>query len=420
MFARQVPPDGHSLPYDGVHYPGYLPDDVTPRPFQNCIPESFHANNMHANNGYGHHHGDGHYHEYGGLDHHHHEHGHDDEGYLGGYGGQGGYYASKSSKGGKGGKGKGGGGYSSKSKSSKSKSKSKGLYYRNRLLAGRPARAYETRKKGMTGVHKRHGGGGRRRNKPIRAKASNRQGNEEEKETEAPTHEMMFEDAVENMILLNGQNHHPHPHTHPYASLPLCNNLAPIRRTFGPVPTIAPREPTLAPGESPTDNGTDTAPTIVADDGPTDTAADEPAAADPNAPPGTERVLVEAFLEFGFFEDVTAREPSQAEVDAMLARTSQWYTEQLQATFPNLESFEAAFVATETDLAADSPIRVDFDANAFFTTGTEIPSTGDVFIAMEGLNYQDYITNSVWSADQQSGGPFDDIQAAGFNARGGR
>ena len=163
-------------------------------------------------------------------------------------------------------------------------------------------------------------------------------------------------------IKRDGTNHHHHKHTHRKGGLPLCPASAPKRRTYGPVPTVAPREPTVAP-----------APTVADSTG----AGPEPAGAEPanmggvpvDIPPGTQRVLIESRMNYGFFGDVTPAEPTMADIDAMLARTSAWYTEQLQMQFPDLESFQATFVDSMVDLAATDAIKIDFDANAFYTEG---------------------------------------------------
>ena len=165
----------------------------------------------------------------------------------------------------------------------------------------------------------------------------------------------------------NGQNHHAHPHTHPEGSRPLCPNVAPKRRTFGPIPTIAPREPTPAPGSEPDESAT--APTILGDGEDPEDATPDDAGAPVDTPPGTQRVLVESTFAFGLFDDSEPQAPTMEQIDAMLERSSAWYTEQLKMTFPTLESFDAVLVNSVIDLDGEDPITIDFDANAFFTEG---------------------------------------------------
>jgi hypothetical protein len=87
-------------------------------------------------------------------------------------------------------------------------------------------------------------------------------------------------------------------------------------------------------------------------------------------PPGTERILVESTLEYGFFDGVEIREPTQEELDGLMDSTSQFYEELLRAAYPNLDSFEAVLVSSSFDAAnTDLPVFIEFDANAFFTEG---------------------------------------------------
>ena len=327
-----------------VHYPQYLDEDINPLPFRNCIPESFHENNRHGGKHHHHKHGH-HHHKYGGLDHHHHKHKHTaypDE-LLGNY------YSNGKGKGvGKAGKAK-----SAKSKAAKGSKggKGKGLYYRQRNLAHR---------RGHTGARDgRRGFRGRR----FRGRVHGRQGhgdyeaifkddNDRRQVKKDTTKEYDQEGDEEDSELKTGKNHHPHAHTHEKGGLPLCPSVAPKRRTFEPIPTVAPRE-------SP--SGGTSMPTVPSEEGvPVDT------------PPGTQRVLVQSALSFGFFGDATNRRaPTMEEINGLLERTSEWYTTQLQASFPNLESFEAALVDVTTDLSASEPIKIDFDANGFFTQGKQ-------------------------------------------------
>ena len=87
-------------------------------------------------------------------------------------------------------------------------------------------------------------------------------------------------------------------------------------------------------------------------------------------PPGTERILVESTLQYGFFAGTEVREPTQAELDGLMEQTTNFYTELLRAAYPNLASFEATLVSSRFDAAnTDLPIFIEFDANAFFTQG---------------------------------------------------
>ena len=125
-------------------------------------------------------------------------------------------------------------------------------------------------------------------------------------------------------------------------------------------PTIAPTvvpEATAAPSVTP---GATAAPSVTPGEG---TPIEQP--------PNTQRVLVESQLEFGFFEEL--REPTQEEIDGVLAQTSAYYTELLRETYPDLVSFQASFVNSAFDAnAADAdeyPVLIEFDANAFFPEG---------------------------------------------------
>lgn len=88
-------------------------------------------------------------------------------------------------------------------------------------------------------------------------------------------------------------------------------------------------------------------------------------------PDGTTRILVESTLEFRFFDGVTAREPTQEEIDGLMVETTRFYTDILSAAFPNLESFQAVFVESQFNAANDLPVLIDFDANSFIFSGKQ-------------------------------------------------
>lgn len=159
--------------------------------------------------------------------------------------------------------------------------------------------------------------------------------------------------------------------------------------TFTPLPSITPF-PSFTPfptvdGDGPDGpDGPDTpapatpepeAPTVPGAPSVAPATAEPPVAVDPDAgapvavPPGTQRILVESTMDFGFFDTATPRAPTQEEIDGLMAATTQFYTDLLTPVYPNLESFEAVPVLDTFTAGQALPVRIDFDANAFFTDG---------------------------------------------------
>ena len=220
--------------------------------------------------------------------------------------------------------------------------------------------------------------------------------------------------------------------------------------TVTPFPSVTPFPTTDAEG-GPTAPGTPSAPVTppttatLAPSNPGDTIAPTTAGgggAPVVTPGGTVRVLVESILEYGFFPEVTLREPTEEEYNGLMVETTNFYTQALRAAFPNLQSFEAVRVADEfRPTNTDRPVQVDFDAISTFTEGTTIPTAAEVFEVMEDLDYMsksvstcnqnlaqfalaqktfflhaDYITSFVWTA-QPTDGIFSDTQRAAYAAR---
>ena len=319
----------------------YLPEDVTPYPFQNCVPESFRVGRGHTGEGHHHHGGPRHHHHNGGPGHNHPGKHHQmmNKGATGRGADDDAYYNGRS----KGSKGKGKAGMMG-SKGGKG-GRSKGTYYGQRTLYHRGNNRHGA-------MNQNRNGGGAHAPKHHKMMAA--------KQRQQP-----FDD---DFAAIGGDDDAVRQAR--FAPLPLCPSTTPIRNTFNPVPTLPPRDGdnSAAPGESPTDGMTGGAPVDI--------------------PPGTDRVFVESYVDFGFFDDTTPRAPTQAEIDGLLVETTRFYTAILQARFPNLVSFDATFVATNTDLASENPVRIDFDANAFFTTGTAVPSAAEVFEVLEAADYQ--------------------------------
>jgi hypothetical protein len=328
-----------------LHEVEYLSPEITPQPFINCYPESFHKNNkVHGKHNHKHQHAKNHHDK-----HHLHEHHHIKE--------------AKHQTGSK-----------SKSKSayytpeayavvdaslhvpettytiatveegdtaSKSKSKGKGGYYRQRNLAGH-------RRGGI--ARRGHYGQAKKRQSDVEAIVIETNfgtdliGAEdgEEEYTEVPSEVPSFPTTKKYSQV----NHHHHDEEQ---HLPICPN--------GPRMTI----PTIPPRGPPTPANA-TAPTVAPPGGDTDGA--------PGAiPPGTDRILVQSTLSYGLFEDATVREATPEEIAGLMMRTSKWYYDQLKPLFPTLQSGETVFLSQTFDASAAYPIMIDFDANGFFTAG---------------------------------------------------
>ena len=150
--------------------------------------------------------------------------------------------------------------------------------------------------------------------------------------------------------------------------------------TVTPFPSVTPFPTTDAEG-GPTAPVTPPATATLAPSNPGDTIAPTRAVVDG-------QVLVESILEYGFFPEVTLREPTEEEYNGLMAVTTDFYTQALRAAFPNLQSFEAVRVADEfRPTNTDRPVQVDFDAFTTFTPGTTVPTSAEVFEVMEDLDY---------------------------------
>lgn len=180
-------------------------------------------------------------------------------------------------------------------------------------------------------------------------------------------------------------------------------------------PTIAPGSPTPAPN-----GGTPGTPGTPGPGTPATPTAINPGSGVPVAiPDGTTRILVESTLEYRLFDTATPRQPTQEEIDGVLAETTRFYTDLLTTEYQgsnfNFDSFEAKLVSSDFNAGNNLPIKIDFDANAFFT-GENAPTPAEVFAVLEGADYQNYITNYVWMSQPQ-GTIFFETQEVAYNAR---
>ncbi|CAB9503578.1 expressed unknown protein [Seminavis robusta] len=138
----------------------------------------------------------------------------------------------------------------------------------------------------------------------------------------------------------------------------------------------------------------------------------------PNVLALTQTLQSSVRLDFLFFDDVKLREATACEIDGLMIRTSEWFFLQLQETFPSLESFQAVFVGQTIDVAAEYPeypITLNFNAIAEIAQGAT-HTTADLFTAMESLNFNNYITDAVWT-ESQTGGLFEDVHGTALIAR---
>lgn len=212
------------------------------------------------------------------------------------------------------------------------------------------------------------------------------------------------------------------------ARLPFCPQGAPTLfptalPSFTPIPTATPL-PSITPFPSftplPTVEDTDESPSADPPGSPTDApgAPTVPVSGSPVAtPPGTTRILVESQLEYRFFDNVTPRQPTQEETDGLMVETTRFYTDILTQAYPNLDSFDATLVSVDFNAGNDLPVLIDFDANAFFTDGTTIPTAAEVFSVLEDANYETYIQEYVWNSAPVGTSIFFETQEVAYNAR---
>jgi hypothetical protein len=338
----------------------YLSPEITPKPFINCYPESWHKDNK-AHGKHNHKHTHDKHHE---GKHHLHEHHHikEPKHHTGPRSkSKSAYYTppdatllvpettytvatvATTGKGkGKGeevtsanGKGKG------EDASTYSKSKSNG-YYRQRNLAGHTRRNHGFARRGHRGQIKK-------RQSDVEAVIVTNFGSSligpedgEEEYHEPPS------PSLPRTKKYSQVNHHHHGED---LHLPICPAGA-VRMTI----------PTISPLDLPTPANA-TTPTVAPPGG----APAEGAPVD--IPPGTERILVQSTLSFGLFPENTPREATPEEIAGLMTRTSKWLYDELKPTFPTLQSGMAVFLNQEFDAGAEFPIMIDFDANGFFTEG---------------------------------------------------
>lgn len=155
-----------------------------------------------------------------------------------------------------------------------------------------------------------------------------------------------------------------------------------------------------------------------------------PTAADPGATPapspaGNEgdalRVVVEdSFLEYGFFDGVTPREPTQEEIDGVVEQTNIFYnmvfSDQYGADFVSFTAENN--VATFGDAADTYPVTIDFDAAVQFADGVApVPTRDEIFTAMQNADLNDYIQSYVWESTPVMTSLFYDTQRVRYDAR---
>ena len=94
-----------------------------------------------------------------------------------------------------------------------------------------------------------------------------------------------------------------------------------------------------------------------------DTGTDQPANTQ-------QEVVVESQLQFSFFEETILREPTQEEIDGMMDQTLGFFTQHLEQTYPDIDSFQAYFVDVFFDETGYAfPVLIEFDAIAQFHDG---------------------------------------------------
>ena len=159
-------------------------------------------------------------------------------------------------------------------------------------------------------------------------------------------------------------------------------------------------------------------------------ATPDPTPAEPDAtaapsPAGMEmdnlRVIVEdSFLEYGFFDGVTARDPTQEEIDGVVEQTNLFFTMVFADQYgDDFVSFVAEGNVASFGSDADTyPVNIDFDAAVQFAEGTNpVPTRDEVFTAMQNSDLNDYIQSYVWEATPAMSGLFYDTQRVRYDAR---
>ncbi|CAB9513388.1 Conserved hypothetical protein [Seminavis robusta] len=122
--------------------------------------------------------------------------------------------------------------------------------------------------------------------------------------------------------------------------------------------------------------------------------------------------VLQASMDFGFFEGTEVRQPTPEEVDGLVVQINNFYTDVLDESFENFATFEANVVNTTF---FNETVGVDFDAFAFFEPGTEAPSPFEVLSVMESGDYTEFITAYVWNVTMDS--IFYQTQSVQFYAR---
>ncbi|CAB9517085.1 mucin 2, oligomeric mucus gel-forming [Seminavis robusta] len=171
--------------------------------------------------------------------------------------------------------------------------------------------------------------------------------------------------------------------------------------------TTAP--PTVASAPAPTVVMTTIAPTGVAL-APTQTMGLTP-------PAGTEGQVVDSTLRYQFFDEAMLREPTQAEVDALMVQTNAFYLGTFMRAFDNLVDFQSDLITYRYDANALFPVEIDFDAYGFFTEGTTIPTTQEMLTVLQSAEYDVYIMMYAWEAEPREQNLFFETSNVEYAAR---
>ena len=215
----------------------------------------------------------------------------------------------------------------------------------------------------------------------------------------------------------------PAPEPATTAPAPEPATTAPAPEPATPAPEPATPAPSAAAGSTPAPSaaGATTAPsaataseTTTAPSGPTDSTTGPTSAMDP------QKVIVEdSFLDYGFFQGTTVREPTQEEIDGIIIETNRFFTDVFSA------AYGADFVSFSADNSVMSfmgegdtyPVRIDFDAAVTFAEGATPATRDEIFTAMQNSDLNVYIQMYAWEAAPVMASLFYDTQRVKYDAR---
>lgn len=116
-------------------------------------------------------------------------------------------------------------------------------------------------------------------------------------------------------------------------------------------------------------------------------------------PPGSV-VSVSLTLLYGFFPGGES-EPTQDEVNALLAQTDAFFTIEFQGIYPDFQDLTISLLDTIYEPGFGFPVvTIDIEVDALFIPETDdIPSEPEIILALDAVPLDVYVENYVWASE---------------------